>query len=240
MHRRTFLQSTIAVTPLLNWQLVENRQPKTAALNPMVTNAGVGGNNTVDLLARIEKDCLALRPELTILMVGTNDVNSKKHVHLPDYERNLRSICSKLMAVNSQVMLMTILPVYEPYLMTRHDPSFYQPEGHTARKNAMNDVIRKVAADTHSPLLDMHHIFETVGNIGLEASSLLKNEANSNKTDGIHPTPEGYRTMAVAVYTFLSQRQLVKNRIVCFGDSITHGDDQGRNYPAYLQKLVTA
>ncbi|GAB3925404.1 hypothetical protein [Larkinella terrae] len=47
----------------------------------------------------------------------------------------------------------------------------------------MNDVIRKVAADTHSPLLDMHPVFETVGNIGLDA---------------------------------------------------------GRNYPSYLQKLVTA
>jgi hypothetical protein len=31
-----------------------------------VFNAGVGGNNTVDLLNRIEKDCLALKPRLTI------------------------------------------------------------------------------------------------------------------------------------------------------------------------------
>ncbi|WP_138990836.1 GDSL-type esterase/lipase family protein [Larkinella sp. C7] len=240
MQRRTFLQSTLAVAPFLGKSLSDNSEPKTAEPGPVVINAGVGGNNTVDLLARIEKDCLAQRPELTILMAGTNDVNSKKYVPLPVYEQNMRTICSRLIAIRSQLVLMTILPVYEPYLMTRHDPAFYQPEGHTARKKAMNDVIRKVASDTNSSLLDMHHIFETVGNIGLEANSLLKNEANSNKTDGIHPTAEGYRTMAVALYTFLVQRQLVKNRIVCFGDSITHGDGDGKNYPAYLQKLVAA
>ncbi|GAB3893250.1 hypothetical protein GCM10028803_07180 [Larkinella knui] len=240
MQRRTFLQSTLAIAPFLGQPLTGNSQPKTGEPAPVIINAGVGGNNTVDLLARIDKDCLAQQPELTILMVGTNDVNSKKHVPLPDYERNLRTICTRLTAIRSEVMLMTILPVYEPYLMTRHDPAFYKPEGHMARKMAMNDVIRKVAADTHSSLLDMHHIFETVGNIGLDASSLIKNEANSHKTDGIHPTPDGYRTMAVAVYTFLVQRQLLKNRIVCFGDSITHGDGEGRNYPAYLQKLVAA
>jgi lysophospholipase L1-like esterase len=188
----------------------------------------------------MDADCLAQRPELTILMAGTNDVNSKKYVPLPDYERNLRTMVKKLLDSNSQVVLMTILPVYEPYLMTRHDPAFYQPDGHAARKTAMNDAIRKVATDNRLPLLDMHHIFNTVGNIGLDASSLLKNEANSNKTDGVHPTPDGYRTMAVVIYTFLVQNKLLKNRIVCFGDSITKGDDQGRNYPAYLQQLVTA
>jgi hypothetical protein len=37
----------------------------------------------------------------------------------------------------------------------------------------MNNVIREVAVDTHSPLLDRHPIFETVGHIGLDASSLI-------------------------------------------------------------------
>jgi lysophospholipase L1-like esterase len=239
MFRRSFLQRSLVAAPLL-WAIEGLAGSSVSAgVASEIINAGVGGNNTVDLLARVDADCLAIRPELTILMVGTNDVNSKKYVPLPDYERNLRTMVSKLLAVRSQVMLMTILPVYEPYLMTRHDPAFYQPDGHRARKMAMNETIRKVAADNRLPLLDMHHIFESVGNIGLEASSLLKNEANSNKTDGVHPTPDGYRTMAVTIYTFLVQNNLLKTRIVCFGDSITKGDDQGRNYPAYLQQLVT-
>ncbi|WP_461139146.1 SGNH/GDSL hydrolase family protein [Spirosoma pomorum] len=240
MLRRSFLQRSLVAAPLVWGGQVMTGTSGQSSVKPEIINAGVGGNNTVDLLARMDADCLSQRPELTILMAGTNDVNSKKYVPLPDYERNLRTMVKKLLDSNSQVVLMTILPVYEPYLMTRHDPAFYQPDGHAARKTAMNDAIRKVATDNRLPLLDMHHIFNTVGNIGLDASSLLKNEANSNKTDGVHPTPDGYRTMAVVIYTFLVQNKLLKNRIVCFGDSITKGDDQGRNYPAYLQQLVTA
>lgn len=237
MQRRTFLQQALVATPLVD-QLNMLPAPFKPQEPITVINAGVGGNNTVDLLARIQKDCLIHRPELTILMAGTNDMNSKKNVPLPEYEKNLRQLVSTLLAARSQVMLMTILPVYEPYLMTRHDPAFYQPEGHAARKTRVNDTIRKVAAAHKLPLLDMHHIFEKVGNIGLDASCLIKNEANSQKTDGIHPTPDGYRTMAVAIYTFLTQNQLLRNRIVCFGDSITIGDGHGKNYPNYLQQLI--
>ena len=238
MQRRTFLRTSAAVS-LWAGQPTHRARPALTQ-TPTIINAGIGGNNTVDLLARIDTDCLTQQPELTIVLVGTNDMNSRKYVPLVDYERNLRTICSKLVAVQSQVMLMTILPAYEPYLMTRHDPQFYQPEGHTARKTKVNETIRKVASDNQFPLLDMHHIFVKVGNVGLTTSSLIKNEANSQKTDGIHPTAEGYRVMGVAVYTFLAQQQLLRNRIVCFGDSITIGDSNGQNYPAYLQQLVTA
>ena len=238
MQRRTFLQNSLGVASLALSPGYSGSAASPTSLTPDIINAGVGGNNTVDLLARIDADCLAQRPELTILMAGTNDVNSKKYVPLTDYERNMQLMVSKLIGAKSQVMLMTILPVYEPYLMTRHDPAFYKPEGHAARKTAMNRVIQRIAADNNLPLLDMHHIFVAVGHIGLDAGSLLKNEANSNKADGVHPTPEGYRTMAVAIHTFLVQNRLIKNRIVCFGDSITKGDGEGLNYPAYLQQLV--
>src|SRR5690606_34215404 len=95
-----------------------------------VVNAGRGGDNTVDLLARLEADCLRHRPELTILMVGTNDMNSRKYVPLPDYTRNLDAIVSAIAGTGSAVLLLTILPVYEPYLFTRHPRDFYAPEGH--------------------------------------------------------------------------------------------------------------
>ncbi|ULT41911.1 hypothetical protein KRR40_46400 [Niabella defluvii] len=61
-------------------------------------NAGVGGNNTIDLLNRIEKDCLAHRPALTILMAGTNDMNSVKHVPLAAYEENLSEMAGRIIA----------------------------------------------------------------------------------------------------------------------------------------------
>lgn len=248
MERRTFLQAGLLATSfsLPGKYLSASPFPQHTSPSagndepPMVINAGIGGNNTVDLLARIEKDCLSHHLDLTVLMAGTNDMNSMKHVPLKDYEKNMRDMVKMISSTGSKVLLMTILPAYEPYLYTRHPKTFYDPEGYVARRKAVNEVIAKIAADTHHTLLDMGHVFERAGNIGKDKDSLIQNELNSGKTDGVHPTPEGYRLMGVVVYDCIIQQKLPQKKIVCFGDSITHGDGgtEGHSYPAYLKKLL--
>lgn len=234
MHRRSFLQTGLLISASL---AVKGTSYIPLKKDTVVINAGIGGNNTEDLLKRTDSDCLAHHPDLTILMIGTNDMNSRKYIPLPAYEKNLRTIVSK---IPNKILLMSILPAYEPYLYTRHPQTFYGSEGHSGRKQKVNEVIKKVAEDSHQSFLDMDHIFQRIGNIGLDQDSLIQNEANSKKTDGIHPTPEGYRTMAVAIYEYLVRQQLPVNRIVCFGDSITFGDGgtEGKSYPAYLKRLL--
>ena len=124
--------------------------------------------------------------------------------------------------------------------MTRHPASFYQPEGYVGRLKQMNDLLKKIAADNDVALLDLHHVFATVGDIGESASSLMQNEVNSKVKDGIHPTPEGYRLMATTIHEFIVQNGLPRERVVCFGDSITAGDGgvEGKSYPAYLKRLL--
>jgi lysophospholipase L1-like esterase len=70
---------------------------------------------------------------------------------------------------------------------------------------------------------------------------LIKNEKNSGKKDGVHPTALGYRFIAQNVYNFLVENKLLKPNqgIICFGDSITRGGGQGANYPTYLDELIT-
>ena len=239
MKRRNFIRTSLFSSSLVGFY------PSLGLFNhPVqiseVINSGVGGNNTIDLLARIDKDCLAYKPDLTILMVGTNDMNSKKYVPLKEYETNMRKMIDMILQAGSKILLMNLLPVYEPYLMTRHNPGFYQPEGHTGRKLAMNNLIKNLALEYKLSFLDLHTIFEKVGNIGLEANSLIKNEMNSQTKDGLHPTPEGYRLIGVTVYEHIINQHLPTNKIVCFGDSITIGDGkpEGVNYPAYLKKLL--
>ncbi|WP_114790941.1 SGNH/GDSL hydrolase family protein [Niabella yanshanensis] len=213
-----------------------------AAGNPLrVINAGVGGNNTIDLLNRIDKDCLAHRPALTILMAGTNDMNSVKHVPLAAYEKNLSEIADRIAAAGSHLLMMTILPAYEPYLLTRHPASFYEPEGVTGRRRQVNTVIRKVAGQHKAVLLDMEQRFMAIGKIGTGRDSLIRNEQNGNVTDGIHPTANGYRFIALAVYDCILYNQLPTSSIVCFGDSITRGDGSNHkdSYPGYLNQLLT-
>lgn len=206
-----------------------------------VINAGIGGNNSIDLLARIDKDCLRHQPKLTVLMVGTNDMNSVKHVPLQDYKVNLNLLIAKIKSAGSQVLLMSILPLYEPYLLTRHPAAFYLPEGVSGRRNQLNEVIGQVAKSQRIHFLDLGHRFEAIGKIGTDRDSLIQNVANTNKTDGIHPTANGYRFIALAVYDYLIDHQLPSDEIVCFGDSITKGDGttDKDSYPAYLKKLLS-
>lgn len=209
--------------------------------HPLIVNAGVGGDNSGDLLQRIDKDCLSNSPKLTILMVGTNDMNSAKHVPLPQYERNLNQLVQKLKNSGSKVLVMTILPAYQPYLLTRHKAEFYEPEGVEMRRQQVNEVITKVSKHQKVHLLDIGRRFSAVGKIGLDQDSLIRNVANSNMTDGIHPTPNGYRFIGLSVYDYIIYHKLPMTDIVCFGDSITKGDGSmdKESYPAYLQKLLT-
>ncbi|MCU7693203.1 GDSL-type esterase/lipase family protein [Haoranjiania flava] len=206
-----------------------------------VINSGVGGNNTIDLLNRIRKDCLIHKPKLTILMAGTNDMNSVKYVPINQYEKNLATIADSIVSGGSRLLMLTILPAYEPYLLTRHRASFYEPEGVEGRRKQVNDIIRKVAGMYKTHILDMEQRFLAVGKIGTDKDSLIQNEANSNKTDGIHPTPNGYRFMALCIYDYILYNNLPKEDIVCFGDSITKGDgtNTSGSYPGYLNKLLT-
>jgi lysophospholipase L1-like esterase len=240
MNRRNFICASLSVpgTLMLTSALPVTKVTRVNGVE--VINAGIGGDNTDDILTRITETCLIHQPTLTIVKVGTNDMNSRKFIPLSQYEKNLRAIVQEILEVESQVVLMNLLPVHEPYLFTRHKPEFYQPEGHAGRLREMNSCIEKVAADHQLTLVDLHHIFQKAGNIGLDKSSWIKNEANSNVTDGLHPTPEGYRAIGLAVYQHLVYYRLNINKIVCLGDSITAGDGtaEGDNYPAWLKKLL--
>ncbi|WP_225974320.1 SGNH/GDSL hydrolase family protein [Arachidicoccus ginsenosidivorans] len=205
-----------------------------------VKNAGIGGNNTIDLLKRVQRDCIDYKPDLTILMIGTNDMNSVKYVPLEKYKQNLIRLLDTIKASGSKVLLMNILPFYTPYLLTRHPKAFYGEAGPEGRQEAVNKAISQIAKQEKVPLLDMHHYFASVGKIGLDKYSLISNEKNTGKTDGIHPTVDGYRLMAALVYQRIIMANLPHKRVVCFGDSITKGDGSitRNSYPAFLKKLL--
>lgn len=208
---------------------------------PKLINAGIGGNNTIEMLARIDKDCLVYRPELTILMAGTNDMNSVKHVPLAQYEENMNQMAQQIIGNGSKLLIMTILPLYEPYLLTRHPAAFYLPEGVPTRREQVNEAIKRVAQKNNVHLLDIGQRFAAIGKVGLDKDSLIQNEANANKTDGIHPTPNGYRFIALSVYDYITDHNLPTDNIVCFGDSITKGDGTTtkNSYPGFLYQLLT-
>jgi len=83
-----FNQSAL-FTPLLSLPVMAGSAP-IVDVNYKVINSGVVGNNSLDLLARIGKDCLVHQLDLTVLMTGTNDMNSRLLFMISSFSKNFR------------------------------------------------------------------------------------------------------------------------------------------------------
>jgi lysophospholipase L1-like esterase len=190
-----------------------------------VINAGRGGDTTQDLLARLEDEVLAREPDLVVLLAGTNDrLNSKKALPLAKYAENLKELVRTITARGTKLLLVTVPPVHEPYLVGRHGAAFYAEEGPGARIVAVNAVIHRVAREHRVPVVEYFAAVENAGGASEECGSLIRNVANSGSPDGVHPTDAGYRLLGNMVAEVIGRENLQgMGRIVCFGDSITRG-----------------
>jgi len=204
-----------------------------------VINAGIGGNSTKDLLKRIDKDVLAKNPDLVIMMVGTNDMlNSNKMLDYKTYALNLEKLIKKIKANGSELVLMNPIPADSTYLFMRHDKHLFK-ETPNEKIDKAGQIVEQLAQENKVHFYNLNKRFKAL-NLPIHNQDLLiKNEKNSNKKDGVHPTALGYRFIAQHVYQFLTENKLLKpnGTIVCFGDSITRGDKRG-NYPTYLNELI--
>jgi len=212
-----------------------------------VLNKGIAGNNTQNLLARLDNDVIAEKPDLVILMVGTNDmVNSRKMIAYDQLEQNYQQILQKLRANHITVVTMSPPAVDTGYLFLRHDPQSYA-EDPNAKIDSLNKLVKKLSKVNESHFIDLHAVFKAAGSPNRTVGSLTVNEANMGLADGIHPTSAGYELIANTIYTYLQENRLLKKnrKIICFGDSMTYGSFMkgagtvdGETYPALLKKLI--
>lgn len=211
-----------------------------------IINAGVGGNNSRALLARLDEDVLSHDPSLVIIMVGTNDaLNSEALVPLDEYRENLELLVGRCIASGSRVLLATIIPFHEPALMTRHQSTAYGEMAPAQRHAAVIKAIRECSLRHSLPLAEVNSVFTALGNTGGDASSLLRNPANSGVVDGVHPTAQGYALIAAVIFQTILDHRLPASRVVCLGDSITmgitmqgEGTATGDTYPGRLAAML--
>lgn len=210
-----------------------------------VVNAGHGGDNTRNLLKRLDADVLSRHPSLVILLVGTNDVlNSGNSVGLEEYQKNLETLVGRIKQSSAKVLLLCPPPCYTPYLLKRHPAAFFQGKDPNEKLAEVRAIEKSVALAEQIPLVDLSEVFGDEWKKN-EADSLLRNVANSKSEDGIHPTAAGYHAIAEAVDTAIRKNALPTDLIICFGDSITFGlavkgagTAEGETYPACLAELV--
>jgi lysophospholipase L1-like esterase len=210
-----------------------------------VINAGVGGNSTVNLLNRLEKDVLNEKPDLVILMIGTNDMlNSKKMISYKAYQKNLNKLVRKIKKTGSNILLMSSPRVDSIYLFERHDKELFK-ESPNRKLNKTREIVSKIAKKNKLYFLDVYQAFTNLNLPKHNQDLFIKNVFNSNARDGVHPTALGYHFLGELVFQYLKKNNLLEgnNKIVCFGDSITNGGsvkNKTEAYPAILANLINA
>jgi lysophospholipase L1-like esterase len=130
-------------------------------------NAGISGNTTTQMLARLDSDVLAYNPAIMLLMGGTNDL--KQHQSTKKILHRLDIILDRAQAAGALTVLCTI-----------------PPRNHYGKQVlSVNKAIRKYASRGNVPLLDFYSLLGT--KTGIYKRGLTR--------DGTHPNRVGFDLM---------------------------------------------
>jgi lysophospholipase L1-like esterase len=150
-------------------------------------NRGIGGQTTPQMLIRFRPDVIALKPEVVVILAGTNDIaGNTGPTTLQAIEDNLASMAELSRAGGIRVVLASLLPVsdYEknkdgaPITQTTRRP----PE----QIKTLNDWIKRYVAENGLTYLDYYSAMA-------DEKGFLKSELSD---DGLHANEKGYAVMA--------------------------------------------
>lgn len=141
-----------------------------------VLNRGVNGERTDQIAARFDRDVLAHRPQIVVILGGVNDVYQG---------RSAESVIAQLDAMYRRAKAAGI-PVIAASIVPFNTASADQNQ----RMHAINDWIKAEAArDGNITFVDTRAAAAIPGNIDRLASS----------PDGLHPSIAGYHRMGDAI-----------------------------------------
>lgn len=149
-------------------------------------NRGISGQTTPQMLIRFRPDVVALKPEVVVILAGTNDIaGNTGPMTLESIEDNLASIAELARAHGIRVVLSSLLPVSD-YEKTADG----QPRNQTTRRppeqiKALNEWMKKYAAENKLTYLDYYSAM-------IDDKGFLKDELSN---DGLHPNVQGYQVM---------------------------------------------
>jgi lysophospholipase L1-like esterase len=151
--------------------------PKTT-LPVVVIDDGKPGERTRAGLRRLRGDLQDTNPDYTILLEGTNDVESG---HTDDALGNMQQMIDAVIADGAMPLLGTITPSCCSHKNQLPEPAilFY------------NDQLRAMAVNDSVPLIDFYSAFANGPEATYDSTLGL-----IHVPEGLHPTPTGYDVMA--------------------------------------------
>ncbi len=137
---------------------------------------GISGNQTKDLVDRLESDFIDIQPDIVSIMIGINDVwhhaGDKSWIPNEVFEARYRTVLEKI-KTQTKAKIMII----EPFLVPVADKEFFRED-----LDPKIQIIRRLAreyADVYLP---------TDGHL---AAAYLGKEPTEFASDGVHPTAMG-------------------------------------------------
>src|SRR5436853_2021528 len=148
---------------------------------------GISGQTTPQMLVRFRNDVIALRPDVAVILAGTNDLaGNTGPMTLEAIEDNLVSMSELAKANSIRVVFASILPVSD-YEKDRDGKPIIQTARRPPEKiRALNEWMKTYAAKNKSIYLDYYSSM-------IDEKGFLKDELSE---DGLHPNAKGYAVMA--------------------------------------------
>jgi lysophospholipase L1-like esterase len=149
-------------------------------------NRGISGQTTPQMLIRFRPDVIALRPQVVVILAGTNDIaGNTGPMTLTAIEDNLASMFELARVNGIRVVIASVLPVSD-YGKNREGNPINQTTRRPPEKIiALNDWLKNYAAQNGLTYLDYFSAM-------VDQKGFLKEELSN---DGLHPNDKGYVVM---------------------------------------------
>ncbi len=160
--------------------LSDKLRPIYPDMDIQLINKGISGNEVCDVLARVNKDVIDLKPDTAVVMIGINNVLHQykygKQLDLKQFERDFTELLGKIKDAGITLI------VLEPFLMPAPDKLRMRP-----LFNKELEIIHRVAVDIADEFVAYDEMFN-----GLSESIRY----TEYSMDGVHPTHRGSRLIA--------------------------------------------
>lgn len=141
-------------------------------------NRGISGQTTPQMLLRLRADVLALRPQVVVILAGTNDIaGNTGPATEAEIAGHIASMVELAQAHGIRVVLVSVLPADRYWWNTALKPA--------ARIVALNRLLAAYARDKKIAWVDLHTPMA-------DAQQGLQHDYGE---DGVHPNEAGYRVM---------------------------------------------
>jgi lysophospholipase L1-like esterase len=143
-------------------------------------NKGISGNEVCDLLARVQKDVINLKPDAVVIMIGINNVIHQfkydKTLNLKQFEKDLIELIDKLKEAGIVVIFL------EPFLLPAPDKKRMRP-----LFNKELEIIHRICVEKCNEFVAYDEMFN-----GLCQTTSY----TFYSQDGVHPTFNGSNLIA--------------------------------------------